>query len=267
MILGFLGYGTVGSTIGARAHELGFDVVYRDPHVDGSRSLAEVGAADVVFVCVPTPPTADGTLNTSIVEAAIGSVADSHAVVISSTLNPGTCQTLRARYPNTRFAHVPEFLRQAHAASDFVSSPRVVIGSDSVDLAVQLRALYRKLTPDAVIVETSPLVAEIAKLASNAFLATKVVFANEIAEACGVAGAPWAEVADILALDPRIGGSHLRVTPEGGFDGACLPKDTEAFAVWLRRVTGRESLPGSAVETNKKLRANRPVRQPTGPRK
>jgi UDPglucose 6-dehydrogenase len=254
MILGFIGYGTVGSTIGVRAQALGVDIVFNDPGVSGSRPIDDVRSADFVFVCVPTPPAPDGSLDTSIVEKAINAVADSRAIVISSTLNPGTCAALRKRHPNARFAHVPEFLRQAHAATDFISAPRVVIGCDRADLARDLRDLYGKLTPHAAIVEVSPLVAEIAKLASNSFLATKVIFANEIAEACDAIGASWDTVADILSLDPRIGGSHLRVTAEGGFSGACLPKDTQAFAVWLDALLGRGSLAATVVRTNDRIR-------------
>jgi UDPglucose 6-dehydrogenase len=254
MILGFIGYGTVGSTIGARARALGMDVVFNDPGVSGSRPIDDVRRANFVFVCVPTPPAEDRTLDTSIVEEAVGAVAGSRAMVISSTLNPGTCAALSERHPAARIAHVPEFLRQAHAAADFVSSPRVVIGCDDAELSLELRGLYQKLTPDAAIVEVSPVVAEIAKLASNAFLATKVIFANDVAKACDAVGASWDKVADILALDPRIGGSHLRVTPDGGFAGACLPKDTQAFAVWLDGLVGRKSLPTTVIGTNDLIR-------------
>ena len=254
MILGFVGYGTVGSTIGARARLLGMDVIFNDPRVTGSRPIDDLRRADFVFVCVPTPPATDGTLDTSIVEEAVGAVAGSRAIVISSTLNPGTCAALSGRHSALRIAHVPEFLRQAHAVADFVSSPRVVIGCDDADLSAELRGLYEKLTPNAAILEVTPLVAEIAKLASNAFLATKVIFANEVAQACEAVGAEWDQVADILALDPRIGGSHLRVTTEGGFSGACLPKDTEAFATWLDARLGRESIPARVVRTNDLIR-------------
>jgi UDPglucose 6-dehydrogenase len=252
--LAFIGYGTVGSTIGRRAQDIGIDVLFNDPGVPGSRPMGELRSADIVFVCVPTPPAADGKLDTFIVENAFDAIADSSAIVITSTLNPGTCNTLRKRHPSARFAHVPEFLRQAHAATDFLSSPRVVIGCDRADLARELRSLYEKLAPNAAIVEVSPTVAEIAKLASNAFLATKVVFANEVGQACEAAGAPWDAVADILSLDPRIGGSHLRVTAERGFSGPCLPKDTTAFAVWLDALLGRESLPARVVQSNQLIR-------------
>ncbi len=253
--IGLVGYGTVGSTIGARARAVGLIVRVNDPRIKASLPLGDVAAADLVLICLPTPPSADGTLDTSLVAEAVSHVSGARAIVIVSTLNPGTCAALQSRYPGVRIAHVPEFLRQAHASNDFVSAPRVVIGCDDPALADELRMLYRKLVPAAVLVVVSPTEAEITKLASNAFLATKVVFANEAAAACEIAGVDWERVAHALGLDPRIGLSHLGVTPAGGFDGACLPKDTEAFAAWLRASTGRESLATTVLRTNARLRS------------
>ena len=254
--IGLVGYGTVGSTIGARARAVGLAVSVNDPRITASRSLDDVVAtAQLVLICVPTPLGADGTLDTSLVAEAVSRVSGARAIVIVSTLNPGTCVALQARHAGIRIAHVPEFLRQAHAATDFMSAPRVVIGCDEPALAEELKTLYRKLVPGAALVVVSPTTAEITKLASNAFLATKVIFANEAAAACANAAVDWEVVANALGLDPRISPSHLAVTAEGGFDGACLPKDTAAFATWLRTSTGRESLAASVLDTNARLRS------------
>lgn len=255
--LGFVGYGTVGSTIGARARAVGLAVRFHDPRVDGSVELpALVEWADVLFICLPTPVGSDGRLDVSLVEDAVAAIPSTDIVVVS-TVNPGTIASIAARHPRSRIAHVPEFLRSAHAAEDFESASRVVIGCADPVLADLLARLYTRFAPSARIVKTDPLTAEIAKLASNAFLAMKVVFANEVAAGCRNAGVSWEAVATILSLDPRIGDSHLSVMPEGGFDGHCLPKDTMALETWLRPAVGPDGLVLRILERNQALRKGR----------
>lgn len=228
--IGVIGFGTVGSVIAERATRVGFSVMHNDPRSEQSTPVPRiVEEVDAVFVAVPTPLSPGGELDCSIVRDVVRRTARARLLVITSTLYPGTFTSLQREHPSAHLAYVPEFLRTHSALADFTSPARVVIATDDEDVRVAVAQLYSTLAPSRPIVFTAPRIAEIVKLASNAFLATKVIFASELMEA---AGDSWEEVANILSMDPRIGPSHL-IVDGSGFGGACLPKDTVALATWL----------------------------------
>jgi UDPglucose 6-dehydrogenase len=186
---------------------------------------------DVVFVCVPTPSGADGAADLGAVDEVVdrlGSVLHPDAVVaLKSTVPVGTTRRTHERLSSRgiRAVSAPEFLREGHAVHDFRHPDRLVIGALGEAEADAVRRAYG---PDsAPTLCMSPESAELAKYASNAFLAVKLSYANSLAELCVHVGADVADVTRCMGADERIGGSFLQPGP--GWGGSCLPKDTAAL--------------------------------------
>jgi UDPglucose 6-dehydrogenase len=196
--------------------------------------------ADVHFLCVGTPQRRDG-LGADLSQ--VDSCADALApgltrpcvVIGKSTVPPGTAAALAARIaalaPAGEAAEVcwnPEFLREGHGVADTLRPDRIVAGVTSARAEQVLRRVYAaQIEAGVPFLVTDPATAELAKVAANAFLATKISFINAVAEVCDAAGADVTKLAAILAADPRIGSACLR--PGLGFGGGCLPKDVRAF--------------------------------------
>lgn len=215
-----------------------------------------VGGAEVVFISVGTPSSrrGNGYADMSFVHEAARSLAPylrpGTVVVNKSTVPVGTAREIariiRQTHPNADFdvASNPEFLREGAAVNDFMRPDRVVIGADSERARDVMKQVYRPLylleTPFVI---TSPETAELIKYATNAFLATKISFINEMANLCEAVGSNVQELAKGIGLDKRIGGKFLHAGP--GFGGSCLPKDTLA----LTRMAQEHGAPTRIVET------------------
>jgi UDPglucose 6-dehydrogenase len=185
--------------------------------------------AQLLFVCVDTPPTYSGDADLSRVDAVIAELADSneHALVMKSTVPVGTGRSIQRRREGLGYVSNPEFLKEGSAVADFMKPDRVVVGAsgDSQEYADRVEALYEPL--GGPIVRTDVASAEMIKLASNAFLATKISFINEIANVSEELGADVREVARGMGLDDRIGPKFLQAGV--GFGGSCFPKDVKAL--------------------------------------
>jgi UDPglucose 6-dehydrogenase len=205
-----------------------------------------VDKALVIFIAVGTPPRPDGSADLSYVEEVGRGIAKTmtgyKVIVTKSTVPVGTGATLREvinanQSDKFRFDIVsnPEFLREGSAIEDFMRPNRVVIGADSDQAIAIMKDLYRPLylieTPFVV---TDIPTAEMIKYASNAFLATKISFINEIATVCERVGADVQMVAKGMGLDNRIGSKFLHAGP--GFGGSCFPKDLAALINEQQRV-------------------------------
>lgn len=201
----------------------------------GSEALAE---AEVAFICVGTPARADGHANLLAMErsaAEIGRHAPDGVVVVEkSTVPAGTAErlqlTLRRESGGRDFevASNPEFLREGSALRDALEPDRIVVGAESERAFSVLRTLYAPLTrAGCPLLETDIATAELAKHASNAFLAMKISFANALARICELAGADVTAVADVMGSDPRIGRAFLDAGL--GYGGYCFPKDVAAL--------------------------------------
>lgn len=198
-----------------------------------------IKGADIVYIAVGTPSRqGDGYADLSYIFAAAEEVAELleryTVVVMKSTVPVGTGEkvaaTIRRINPNVEFDVVsnPEFLREGSAINEFMNPERVVIGTDSKRAADMMQQLYHPLALNNVPILMTPIQsAELIKYASNAFLATKVSFINEIADFCEKTGADIQEVAQGMGLDQRINGKFLHAGP--GFGGSCFPKDTRAL--------------------------------------
>src|SRR5688500_3588101 len=218
-----------------------------------STDLTEALAhALLLCVAVGTPPTYSGDADLSAVHAVVDSMpaSDRHALVMKSTVPVGTGATIKRLFAEQGkgFSYVscPEFLKEGSAVKDFLNPDRVVIGDDGDWAGDAVVDLYAPL--EAPLVRTDIKSAEMVKLASNAFLATKISFINEIANVCEETGADVVEVARGVGLDDRIGPKFLHAGI--GFGGSCFPKDVTA----LKQLAGNSGyhfqLLNSVIEVN-----------------
>ena len=210
------------------------ELVERNRHrLHFSTNLADaLEHARLLFVAVGTPPTYSGDADLSAVHAVVEAMppSDTHALVMKSTVPCGTGETIQRVFREQGkggFSYVscPEFLKEGSAVNDFLNPDRVVIGDEGDWAGDAVVALYAPL--DAPLVRTDIKSAEMVKLASNAFLATKISFINEIANVCEETGADVVEVARGMGLDDRIGPKFLQAGI--GFGGSCFPKDVSAL--------------------------------------
>ena len=198
-----------------------------------STDLADALAhARLLFVAVGTPPTYSGDADLSAVHAVVDAIPASreHALVMKSTVPCGTGASLRRVFgeqgkDDLGYVSCPEFLKEGSAVKDFLHPDRVVVGDDGGWAGEAVVALYAPL--GVPLVRTDIASAEMVKLASNAFLATKISFINEIANVCEETGADVVEVARGMGLDDRIGAKFLQAGI--GFGGSCFPKDVDAL--------------------------------------
>jgi UDPglucose 6-dehydrogenase len=188
--------------------------------------------ARLLFVAVGTPPTYSGDADLSAVRAVVDAMppSDRHALVMKSTVPVGTGAAIKRAFAERgkdgfRYVSCPEFLKEGSALEDFRAPDRVVVGDDGDWAGDAVVELYAPL--QAPLVRTDVASAEMVKLASNAFLATKISFINEIANVCEETGADVVEVAKGMGLDERIGSHFLR--PGIGYGGSCFPKDVSAL--------------------------------------
>jgi UDPglucose 6-dehydrogenase len=284
--VGVIGAGYVGLVTGVCLAAIGHDVTLRDIDArkvaalnDGLAPIYEPGLADLmaqhadrltytlslerllersdlIFVAVDTPPTYSGDADLSRVMGVVDELertgADPrHVLIMKSTVPVGTGERVRAELDARGLGAVgycsnPEFLKEGAAIADFLHPDRVVIGDFRAEDGDRVAALYEPL--DARIVRTTVPSAEMVKYASNAFLATKISFINEIANVCEEVGADVAVVAEGMGLDRRIGPAFLRAGV--GFGGSCFPKDVAA----LKQLAGNSGyhfqLLTSVIEVN-----------------
>src|ERR1700689_545928 len=211
----------------------------RQGRLEFTDQAANVAEADAVFIAVGTPSRrGDGYADLSFVYEAVREIAPHLAktavIVTKSTVPVGTGdeieRILREMRPDAELQVVsnPEFLREGAAIQDFKHPDRIVVGTDDPRARAMLAEIYRPLYLNAPpIIYVTRRTAELIKYASNAFLATKITFINEIADLCEAVGADVQEVARGMGLDNRIGGKFLHAGP--GFGGSCFPKDTSAL--------------------------------------
>jgi UDPglucose 6-dehydrogenase len=261
--IGIIGAGWVGLVTAACFAELGHDVIVRDVvperiadlqagrvpiHEPGLSELLERNAdslrytldighvfanARIAFVCVGTPPTYSGDADLSAIWQVVEELPECDErpiLVMKSTVPVGTGEKVRTRLDSRGLAHVgyvsnPEFLAEGTAIANFMRPDRVVVGSFAEADGDAVAALYGPI--DAPVVRPDIASAEMIKLASNAFLMTRISFINEIANVCELVGADVTRVAEGVGLDRRLGPHFLRAGI--GYGGSCFPKDSLAL--------------------------------------
>ena len=214
---------------------------------DMGKLLAE---ARLILVCVQTPPTVSGDADLSAVQRAVQEIGEPEgkALVMKSTVPVGTGRTIRRDEPELAYVSCPEFLREGTALKDFMEPDRVLIGTDPGDewAGDAVAALYEPL--GAPLVRTDVSSSEMVKLASNAFLATKISFINEIANVCEELGADVTDVARGMGLDDRIGSRFLQAGI--GYGGSCFTKDVSALKMLAANSGYHFQLLNSVIEVN-----------------
>ena len=241
MKIGIVGHGPVGSAV-ARLLALNQDnqvVIYDKflpPHNHSSRKGA-VNGCDLAFVCVPTPPAADGSCDLSAVEESVEWIRV--PVCIRSTVPPGTVDRLAAGRDRL-IAFSPEYLGETpgHPWRNDADCGFVIVGGPAGATEL-VAAAYRKVTcPDVQFYFTDARTAELCKYMENCFLATKVAFVNQFFDIAQNLGVDFEALRALWLADTRIGPSHTRVTSERGFRGRCLPKDISALVAAMRPFGG-----------------------------
>jgi UDPglucose 6-dehydrogenase len=260
--IGIFGAGWVGLVTGACFAELGHNVIVRDVlpekiaaleagrtpfHEPGLAELlsknrerirftlaaGDVAEADMLFICVQTPPTYSGDADLSYVWSALDELPHAERrqiLVMKSTVPVGTGDKVRAALEargldNVGYVSNPEFLSEGQALRDFMEPDRIVIGAFAEEDAAAVESLYSGI--EGPVVRTDVASAEMIKLAANAFLMTRISFINEIANVCEAIGADVVEVARGIGLDHRLGPHFLRAGI--GYGGSCFPKDSLAL--------------------------------------
>ena len=257
MNIGIVGQGYVGTAVKevfSKHYEVDtYDLDKDKCSVDYLEDLVEL--TNIIFVCVPTPMKKDGSCDTSIVEAVIKDINDmvvsrnvsGRIVAIKSTIPPGTTNRLNKECKNISVIFNPEFLTEANFIDDFKNQNRIIIGGERPS-TTKLRQVYSLAFPNAKIVKTGSITAEMVKYMTNTFLCTKVSFANEMKMICDELKIDYDKVVEYSTYDERLGKSHWAVPgPDGhlGFGGSCFPKDINALIslsndlnLWLHTLKG-----------------------------
>ncbi len=245
-------------------YEKGLDDLLKEVNLRATTNIKEaIKNTDVTFICVGTPQGLMGEADLRYVDQAcrdIGSVLKEkdnfHLVVVKSTVPPGTTEhrvrhileevSKKKAYKDFGLAMNPEFLREGNAIEDFMNPDRIVIGVKDDKSKEILLELYKDFNCPKLIV--SPTTAEMIKYASNAFLAIKISFINEIGNLCKALGIDVYEVAEGIGLDKRIGKHFLRAGI--GFGGSCFPKDVKALINKARELFYHPVILNAALEVN-----------------
>ena len=278
MEIGIIGFGYVGKAMHSVLSPH-YKVRTYDTNGNGSSTKVEdvIKKSEVIFVCVPTPMKKDGSCDTSIVEKVISGInktakgkwynpdSELKIVVIKSTVPPGTTERLNKEYKKKRGVVTvifnPEFLTERHFLEDIKNPKRIILGGPRPQTSI-VKQLYTRVYPTTPIIKTGSNTAEMVKYFINAFLATKVSFANEIYKICEKLDIDYDKVVEYVLYDDRIGKSHLTVPgPDGefGFGGHCLPKDLNALiSVAVENSLGLYiNVLSGVLNTNDKVRKNR----------
>jgi UDPglucose 6-dehydrogenase len=217
-----------------------------------------VAAAEVVFVAVPTPQGNNGAADMSIVSGVLDEIApllaEQALVVFKSTVPVGSVAKYQGFFdetnPGVTVLSNPEFLREGSAVSDFFHPDRIVLGTSNQKAAEQMMELYRGL--EAPVVVTDPISSEMVKYGSNAYLATRITFANAMANLAEAVGADVRDVLLGMGYDKRIG--HHFLSPGPGFGGSCFPKDTHALVAIAEEASYDFALLKGVIEVNNEQR-------------
>lgn len=248
--IGIIGVGVVG---GAVYHHFP-DAIPYSPH-KYAHNKEKIKEADIFFICAPTPYNIEaGGFDLSAVDDGLKLIEGEKVVVIKSTVWPGTTEKYQKLYPQHKFLFNPEFLRAVSAVEDFQNPDRQFVGytESSKDIAEDILNLLPK-APFSRIIPTTE--AEMIKYFGNTFLATKVVFANQMYDICQALALDYDLVRECVAGDARIGPSHLEVMHEGyrGYAGMCFPKDMRAFIQFGEKLGVDLQLLRKAEEINNRL--------------
>ena len=244
MKLGIVGHGFVGTAVD---HGFTRDIqkFIVDPKHNSTNTIEDLikFKPDAVFVAVPTPQSESGECNTEILEGVMQQLNNSKGllVIVKSTVPAYKLQKIQEECINIRIVYNPEFLTEKNYIDDFVNPAMHVFGGMNKDTdAVEKLYLEHSDCAECPVYKTDLITASMVKYCINSFLATKVTFMNEMYDVLRAArGADWNTFTNIIANDPRIGNSHMKVPGndgQRGYAGSCFPKDTAALAWFAREI-------------------------------
>lgn len=223
--------------------------VYDEPKKIGSRAL--INECDVSFICVPTPNTESGRLDTSIVEEVVD-WCESPLIVIRSTVNPGTADKLKAN-TGKHIVTQPEYLGEtvAHPLLDQGERPFIILGGEPADTRKAIEVYQGVYNANTSIRQVTNLEAEVIKLSENRAIMLKVLEAQELYDACEEAGVDYYTVREaVYGDDPRFNRWFTFVYPEArGANSKCIPKDVYAWSAWAEN----PELTTTALNYNERL--------------
>ena len=260
MKIGIVGYGFVGKAV-----DYGFkrniEKIIIDPKLDTSISNLKSHNPEFIFICVPTPMNSDGDQDSSIIEKVLAEINKDYSesvVIVKSTVLPSIIEKLSKSHKH--FVYNPEFLREKTANEDFVNASSLILGGEPDDLK-KVAELYNNHS-DCKIVEvheTDVISASLVKYSINTFLASKVIFFNQLYDIYQALtpDIKWDEFITMINSDKRIGESHMDVPGHDGrlgFGGACFPKDTAALLSLSKDIDKEFSLLKEVIRINNNIR-------------
>lgn len=250
--IGIIGYGMVGGAVGAWFKNAA--VLDRSKHADG---LPAVNACNIVFICVPSPYNRKTGYDYRAIEQSARRLTGRKIVVLKSTVLPGKTAKFQKKFPRHTWLFNPEFLRDKTAVQDFLRADRQIVGMAKNTPRHRAAAKFvMRLLPKAPYQAiTTSTEAELIKEFANAFLATKVVFANMIYDVARRLRADYDQIRLGVGHDPRITMSMMNVLMDGyrGYSGKCFPKDMSAMIWWGRKTKRRLPLLEAADAINWRL--------------
>jgi UDPglucose 6-dehydrogenase len=263
MKLGIVGHGFVGTAVD---HGFTRDIqkFIVDPKHNSTNTIEDLikFKPDSTFVAVPTPQSESGECNTEILEGVMQQLNTSKGllVIVKSTVPAYKLQKIQEECINIRIVYNPEFLTEKNYIDDFVNPAMHVFGGMNKDTdAVEKLYLEHSDCKECPVYKTDLITASMVKYCINSFLATKVTFMNEMYDVLKAArGADWNTFTNIIANDPRIGISHMKVPGndgQRGYAGSCFPKDTAALAWFAREILNTQFTQlETSIKINDKLR-------------
>ena len=261
--IGIIGLGYVGNAIRESMEGSTLSLVLLDPAKQLTATYEELAECSGIFICVPSPQNSDGSCDTSILDYVLehlDKVKYKGVIISKCTVPPDVYETLNSRYPN--LVHVPEFLTAANATLDYLQGKFAFIGGSVGAYQREAERLIKMGQGSLENIHYCTIgEAALAKYALNSFMATKVVFMNELYNLSQALGINYDKVASMIRVDPRIGKSHMQVPgPDGvfGFGGACFPKDTSALLKFAEQHNVQMNVLDAAVKKNLLLRLTEP---------
>ncbi len=237
---------------------------YSGKNLRATTKYTELEESEIVFICVGTPSKQDGSADLSYVESACKSVSSIlgekyRLIVIKSTVTPTATEKIlipilessgKKAGKDFGVCMNPEFLREGSAIHDFLNQDRIVIGAYDKKSGDILEKFYKDNFPSSPIVRVDLRTAEMIKYTSNAFLATKISFINEIGNICKKIGVDVYKVVEGMKYDPRIGGHFLNAGI--GFGGSCFPKDVRALINFAKQIGEKPKILEAVIHINEK---------------
>lgn len=267
MNIGIIGQGFVGNAVYQKLKKYYKVFTYDIQAKLCNSDLPEVlERCKIIFVCLPTPMNKDGSCNLDILDSTLSEInkasrdVDGRIVIIKSTIIPGSTDKFQLKNQYIDIVFNPEFLTEANAVDDFENQTRLLLGGPlraTTKIKQIFSSVFRK-TPR--IIKTDAKTAELVKYVTNAFLSTKVSFANEIYQLCEGLELDYDKIIEYATLDPRLGDSHWGVPgPDGdfGFGGHCFPKDLSALIEITKNLNTANNVLKAAQTTNNTVRSNR----------